>query len=63
MGKVYMRFQTKTAQKPYPMGTHMLSGLYKGVPAPTPPHPPPPPKGREGTIDISILFSLYQTLR
>ena len=56
-----MRFQTKTAQKPYPMGTHMLSGLYKGVPTPTP--PPPPPKGREGTTGISILFSLYQTLR
>ena len=56
MGKVYMRFQTKTAQKPYPMGPHMLSGLYKGVPTPT-------PKGREGTTGISILFSLYQTLR
>ena len=60
MGKVYMRFQTKTAQKPYPMGTHMLSGLYKGIPTPT---PPPTPKGREGTTGISILFSLYQTLR
>ena len=24
MGKVYTRFQTKTAQKPYPMGRHLL---------------------------------------
>ena len=23
MGKVYTRFQTKTAQKPYPMGRHI----------------------------------------
>ena len=35
---------TKTAQKPYPMGPHMLSGLYKGVN--TPPPPPPPPQGQ-----------------
>ena len=35
---------TKTAQKPYPMGPHMLSGLYKGVNTPTP--PPPPPQGQ-----------------
>ena len=35
MGKMYTRFQTKTAQKPYPMGRHIpiwLYGLYKGVP-------------------------------
>ena len=32
MGKVYTRFQTKTAQKPYPMGGTYLYGLYKGVP-------------------------------
>ena len=31
-GKVYTRFQTKTAQKPYPMGGTYLYGLYKGVP-------------------------------
>ena len=33
MGKVYTRFQTKTAQKPYPMGQHK----YKGVPPGGPP--------------------------
>ena len=32
MGKVYTRFQTKTAQKPYPMGRQI--SLYKGVPPP-----------------------------
>ena len=36
MGKVYIRFQTKTAQKPYPMGRHLCS-LYKGAPLPPPP--------------------------
>ena len=34
IGKVYTRFQTKTAQKPYPMGRQYLYGLYKGVPHP-----------------------------
>ena len=41
IGKVYTRFQTKTAQKPYPMGGgtyRYLYGLYKGVPT----HPPSP---------------------
>ena len=38
MGKVYTRFQTKTAQKLYPLGPHMyLYVLYKGVPSPPPP--------------------------
>ena len=32
MGKVYTRFQTKTAQNPYPMGRHVPHSLYKGVP-------------------------------
>ena len=36
MGIVYTRFQTKTAQKPYPMGRQI--SLYEGV-------PPPPPRG------------------
>ena len=35
MDKVYTRFQTKKAQKPYPLGTY---GLYKGVPSPRTPH-------------------------
>ena len=30
MGKVYTRFQTKTAQKPYPMGRHILIWLIWG---------------------------------
>ena len=38
MGKVYTRFETKTAQKPYPIGRPKPNySLYKGVP------PPPPP--------------------
>ena len=39
MGKAYTRFQTKTAQKPYPRGaahTYITYNLYKGV------IPPPP---------------------
>ena len=32
MGKVYTRFQTKMAQKPYSLGRHIPNGLYKGVP-------------------------------
>ena len=39
MGKMCSRFQTKTAQKPYPMGTY-LYGLYEGD------SPPPPPPAR-----------------
>jgi len=35
MGKVYACFQTKTAQKPYPMGRH-IPMLKKGVPLPAP---------------------------
>ena len=38
MGKVYTRFQTKTAQNPHPMGRHIL-GLHQGVNPP--PHSPP----------------------
>ena len=33
MGKVYTRFQTKTAQKPNPLGWHIrIYALYNGVP-------------------------------
>ena len=32
MSKVCTLFQTKTEQKPYPMGRHMLHVFYKGVP-------------------------------
>ena len=39
MGKVYTRFQTKTAQKPYPMGRHISIWLNKGDPPPPPTHP------------------------
>ena len=31
MGKVYTRFQTKKAQKPYPLGVTHLYVLYTGV--------------------------------
>ena len=35
MGKVYTRFETKTAQKPYPIGRPKPNySLYKGVPPP-----------------------------
>ena len=34
MGKVYTRFQTKTAQKPDPVGDTYLYSLCKGVPPP-----------------------------
>ena len=32
MGKVYACFQTKKAQKAYPLGSTYLYSLYKGVP-------------------------------
>ena len=32
VGKVYTRFQTKTVQKPYPMGRHIPIWFKKGVP-------------------------------
>ena len=38
MGKVFNRFQTKTAQYPTLCGGTYLNGLYKGLP----PSPPPP---------------------
>ena len=34
MGKIYNRFQTKTAQNPTRWGGTYLNGLYKGVPSP-----------------------------
>ena len=37
MGKVYNRFQTKTGQKPYPLGWHIPIWLIYGS------TPPPPP--------------------
>ena len=62
MGKVYTRFQTKKAQKPYHLaGGTYLCGLYKGVP----PRPPPlPPRPMEDIVnremeclrDISMAF-------
>ena len=39
MGKVYSRFQTKKAQKPYPWGRHIPIWLIKE----SKPQPPPPP--------------------
>ena len=40
MGKVYTRFQSKTAQKPNPMGWHIPIWFIKGS-TPFPPYPPP----------------------
>ena len=54
VGKVYTRFQTKTVQKPYPMGRHIPIWFKKGV--------PPPPSGgnlrplRAEKIHLSFLF-------
>ena len=41
MGKIYTRFQTKTAQNLYPFGGTYVFGSYKGVPLKAPPPPPP----------------------
>ena len=32
MSKIYSRFETETAEKPYLLGRTYLHGLYKGVP-------------------------------
>ena len=55
MGKVYTRFQTETAQKPY--GTYLYD-LFKRV---TPPPPPPGLAGKRGSANlwdcgISVYF-------
>ena len=42
MFKIYTSFQTKTAQKPYPLGQHIPISIIKG--RSTPPPPPPPPR-------------------
>ena len=34
MVKIYTPFQTKTAQKPYPLGRHIPDMVYTGVPSP-----------------------------
>ena len=49
MGKVYTRFQTKTAQQPYPTGRHIPKGLL-----------PPPPGG--GVI-LSLRNSVSKVLQ
>ena len=52
IGEVYTPFQTKTAQKPYPMGrwggTYLYS-LYKGVST------PPPPPGRLLLLSLTLM--------
>ena len=61
MGKIYTHFQTKKAQKPYPMGRTYLYGFYKGVP---PPHPPDyflTNKGHENFLLLCIT-SIYSRL-
>ena len=51
MGKVYTRFQTKTAQNPHPMGRHIL-GLHQGVNPP----PPSPPRDVVWHFGLTQLF-------
>ena len=60
MVKIYTRFQTKTARKPYPLGRHNLYSLYRGVPHP----PPPPPRGRETNSHNNFhqVFSVNERL-
>ena len=53
MGKVYTRFQTKTAQNPHPMGRYIL-GLHQGVNPP----PPIPSPGRGMTFRTDTTVSL-----
>ena len=48
MGKVSTHFQTKTAQKPYPLGRHIP---YMAYTREKPPPPPPPP---DATIKSSF---------
>ena len=51
MGKVYTRFQTKTAQKPYPMGSTYLYSYIREY---------PPPPGTE--LCISCLHVSYGSI-
>ena len=62
MAKVYTRFQTKTTQKPYPVGRHIPIWLMQGS--------KPPPPGlhslsslREGTLAIVVYHLHWQTGR
>ena len=42
IGKLYTRFQTKTAQKPHPLGRHIpIRHIYWSTGGPPPPPPPP----------------------
>ena len=53
MSKVYTRFQTKTAQKPYPMGgggTYLNMANIRDCLS-----PPPPPRGFEPSPELSPL--------
>ena len=64
MAKVYTRFQTKTTQKPYPVGRHIPIWLIQGSS-----HPPSPPglhslsSLTEGTSAIVVYHLHWQTCR
>ena len=47
MAKIYTLFMTKTVEKPYPLGPHILCSPYKGVP------PPPVLSNLVGSLSLS----------
>ena len=51
MVKIYTRFQTKTARKPYPLGRH---SLHRGVPPP----PPVPTPERKLMSEVILVCKL-----
>ena len=51
IGKVYPPFQTKKAQKPYPLGRH-------APPTPSPLPIPPPPTGSQGAVFTHVRHVL-----
>ena len=56
MGKVYTRFQTKTAQKPYPNGAARNYIAYVGE------YPPPPTHTPQGTQAHNELLLCYSVI-
>ena len=59
MGKVYTRFQTKTARKPYPNGA---ARNYIAYVREYPPPPPPPTHTHQGTQANNELLLCYSVI-